>query len=174
MILVGEILEKFIAENKVVSLNNFDQTCISLFLGSSIIKLVPNEKYTFLEYGKKIPDECIKREDISLSGLTLEPHSAVLAMSEEEIYMPLGYFGLLQTKGSLARLMISLHFSDGQIDPGFKGHITFEIYNASDFFVHIDCRKAVGNLYIFEACGSSKPYSGKYANSDKPTIQVPF
>ena len=174
MILVGEVLKEFIEENNVLSSNNFDQTCISLSLGNCIIKMIPNEKCTFLKYGKKIPEECIKREDISSAGLTLAPHSSVLAMSEEEISMPLGYFGFLQTKGSLARLMVSLHFSDGQIDPGFKGHVTFEICNASDFFVHIDYLKAVGNLYIFEVCGDSKPYNGKYANSTKPTIQVPF
>lgn len=174
MMLIGDELKKFIVKNNVVPIKKFDQTCIALSLGSKIIRLTPNEKHTFLEYGKEIPIDCIKVEDILSDGLTLMPHSAILAMSGEELYMPLGYFGLLQTKGSLARLMVSLHFFDGQVDPGFKGHITFEIYNASDFFIHIDCHKDIGNLYIFQAIGTSKPYNGKHANSNVPTIQAPF
>ena len=89
--------------------------------------------------------------------------------------MPQGYMGLLQTKGSLARLCVSLHFSDGQIDPGFRGKITFEIFNASDFKIRIRKFQAVGNLYVLKTTTKKhKPYSGKYAGANGPTIQLPF
>ncbi|WP_428981187.1 dCTP deaminase domain-containing protein [Marinomonas rhodophyticola] len=40
--------------------------------------------------------------------------------------MPNNKFGLVQTKGSIARGFISVHMSDGQVDPGYKGKVTLE------------------------------------------------
>ena len=106
-------------------------------------------------------------------GLIIPPHTAVLASSREVINMPVGYMGLLQTKGSLARMMVSLHFSDGQVDCGFRGKITFEVFNASSFTITIPAKAAVGNLYILKANTlDCQPYSGKYGNADGPTIQI--
>ena len=117
-----------------------------------------------------MPKESYNYETID-KVLMIQPKETLLASSVEEIKMPIGYAGFLQTKGSLARLMVSLHFSDGQVDPGFCGHITFELFNASENKIAIPINAAIGNLYILKVDGNVDPYNGKYFGSNLPTIQ---
>lgn len=176
MIVIGENLAQLMKQYRMVDRQNcYDETCIQLSLGNTYIQLCPNGGNEILTYGEPVPKSCIKRFNIDDEGLVIGPKTAVLASSAEEVYMPQGYMGFLQTKGSLARLCVSLHFSDGQIDPGFKGKVTFEIFNASDFKIRIRKFQAVGNLYVLKATTKKhKLYSGKYAGANGPTIQLPF
>lgn len=176
MIVVGENLRQLMKQHKMVDRPNcYDETCIQLSLGEQCIKLTPRSKDDILTYGEKIPEDVVNPIELDDAGLLLQPKTAVLASSAERIEMPRGYMGLLQTKGSLARLCVSLHFSDGQIDPGFKGRITFEIFNASDFTIRIRKFQAVGNLYILKATTKRHDlYSGRYLDAEGPTIQMPF
>lgn len=171
MIIVGENLRSLIVQEKICEEQCFDNSCISLSLGPEVIWLTPNDNYKILNYGENIPKSCIMRENINNKGLVIPPHKAVIASSFESINIPIGYFGLLQTKGSLARMLVSLHCSDGQIDPGYSGKITFEIVNASDFSIRINKKQPVGNLYIFKASTDvTQPYRGRYFNATGPTI----
>lgn len=177
MIVVGENLKQLIDQYHMVDRPNcFDETCIQLSLGPSCIQMLPPdpESPPELVYGEPIPESVLHKFQIGADGLVLQPHSAILAASVEIISMPMGYWGLLQTKGSLARLCVSLHFSDGQIDPGFRGPVTFEMFNASPFPIRIYKLQAVGNLYICKATTKRhKPYMGRYANAAGPTLQKP-
>lgn len=88
--------------------------------------------------------------------------------------MPAGYFGLLQTKGSLARLFVSLTCTDGQVEPGYKGKITFEVCNHSLFNINIKPKQKVGQLFIFKTSTKDvKLYNGKYQDAQGPTFQKP-
>lgn len=176
MIIIGDNLSELMAQHAIVDRGScFDETCINLHLGNSYIQLCPTENVSRLIYGEKIPDECFQKKPVPCEGLLIPPKTSFLACSAEMVNMPLGYMGLLQTKGSLARLFVSLHFADGQIDPGFRGHVTFEIFNGSEFDIVIRRLQPVGNLYIFKASTKQvNPYSGRYAGTDSPTIQYPF
>lgn len=173
MIIVGNNLKNLIEQHQISDKNDiFDDTCISLRLGGKIINFAPTDDVQTLIYGEKIPDECLVKEEIGMEGFILKPHSCILACSLENINIPIGYFGLLQTKGSLARLFISIHQSDGQIDPGFRGNITFEIYNSSPFNIKIFKGQRIGNLYLFKTSTKNHlGYNGKYQNSSGPTFQ---
>lgn len=174
MLIVGENLRQLIIQENICDEQCYDTSCISLSLGDSVVRLRPTEKHTVLDYGTTIPEECIIKELIGSQGLQVRPHESVIASSHETIHIPLGYFGLLQTKGSLARLFISLHFSDGQIDPGYNGKITFEMFNGSEFTIRINRRQLVGNLFIFKTSTDNTPeYKGRYQNSTEPSIFVP-
>lgn len=175
MIIVGENLEKLMEQYKIAPKQCFDETCVSLSLGKTCIEMVPNNEQAVLTYGEPIPKEYLKEYELDDNGLLLAPKAAVLASSAENIFMPQGYMGLLQTKGSLARLFVSLHFSDGQVDSGFNGKITFEIFNASNFCIRIRKRQPVGNLYIIKASTKKhKLYQGKYLGATGPTVQAPY
>nr|WP_308698894.1 hypothetical protein [uncultured Thomasclavelia sp.] len=102
------------------------------------------------------------------SGYTLNPNKCILACSQEKINMPNFCFGLLQTKGSLARLFVFANCADGQVDPGYSGKITFELYNASNFKIKIKPGQSIGNLYIFKTTTSAEKYHGRYQNADFP------
>ena len=176
MVVVGENLQELMIQHEIVDRPHcYNVTCIQLSLGGKCVRLKPDGVHDTLTYGETLPNTCIEKFELNDDGLVLPPRSAALASSAEKVHLPLGYMGLLQTKGSLARLCVSLHFSDGQIDPGFTGKVTFEIFNASDFNIRIRKLQPVGNLYIFKTSTSRHdPYEGKYANADGPTIPLPF
>ena len=177
MVIVGDNLKDLISQHNIIDkpASGFDDTSISLTLSDTIIKIVPDNDECVITYGTSIPDKWIHEEIINLNeGLILEPKQTVLACSSEIVRIPMGYFGLLQTKGSLARLFVSLHCCDSQIEPGFSGKITFEICNFSNMRVRLLPRQKVGDLFLLKA--STKhvtPYNGKYQNAVKPTIQLP-
>lgn len=171
MLIVGENLLGLIKSDNVIEESCYDTTCVNLSLGDTVIYLKPTDKHTMLVYGDDLPSDIIEKKQLNEEGLILKPHESVLACSYENVNIPLGFFGLLQTKGSLARLFVSLHYADGQIDPGFKGCVTFEIMNGSDFSVQIKKRQKIGNLYILKTSTNNvNAYSGKYSNSKIPTV----
>lgn len=170
MLIVGENLKALMEQHEIASKSNFDNDCISLSLDSIIIKMEPISDKCIIEYGKKVNPKYFKEIVLSSDYLEINPREVVLACSGEKIRMPNGYFGLIQTKGSLARLFVSVHFSDGQVDPGYQGKLTFEIFNASNFIIRIPVDAIVANLYIFKtSTNQDELYSGKYNNAIKPT-----
>lgn len=168
--IVDSNLKALILKHDIVNKDtSFDTSCISLTLDKTLKKYnVPKD--TIISYDSDsiegyVDDIVVKKDE----GYTLEPQECVLACSAEVIRMPSFCFGLLQTKGSLARLFVFANCSDGQVDPGYHGKVTFELYNASNFKVHIKPGQAVGNLYLFKTSMTSTEYHGRYQNATSPT-----
>ena len=173
MIIVGNKLKKIAKKYQIVDAKNIDETSLMIRLDRNIIYIRPSRTISSLTYGQTIPMECIDKIYDEDDVLVLKPHATCLACSTDRIHIPMGYFGFIQTKGSLARLMVSVHFSDGQVDPGFEGKVTLELYNASDFIIKIPYNAAIANLYLFKTKKSkTKKYSGKYHSSCIPTISL--
>lgn len=175
MFIVGVNLKELVEKYKVVEdVRDVEETCIELRLYKIIKKLCTTNGIGTIRYGEKIPEECIEREDITEKGLIIKPQETVLACSSQRIFIPQGYMGMIQTKGSLARLFVFAQCSGFQIDSGFKGRVTFELYNASKFDILLQKNQKVANLYLMPVSDKNvKLYEGKYNNADEPTIQMP-
>jgi dCTP deaminase len=173
MLIVGDNLKYLIRQYNIVDYeDSFDNTSISLRMGRTIIKMEPDvdSEDNVIYYGEEIPDKYFKEEEIANGGIVIPPKSCILASSYEKVLIPNGYFGLLQTKGSLARLFVSLTCNDGQIEPGFSGKITFEICNLSNFHIKIKPKQFVGQLFIFKTSTKQvELYNGRYQNASGPT-----
>lgn len=100
---------------------------------------------------------------------TLTPGGTVLACTEEEVEIPNDKFGFVQTKGSIARGFISVHMSDGQVDPGYKGRITLEIFNASQFYYKLVPGMPIASLFFMQTDSPVEQYNGRYQGSGSPT-----
>lgn len=175
MLIVGDNLKGLIKQYSIITNpdSGFDETSISLRLDPKIIKILPTNN-DVITYGESIPSAWIREIDLKLDeGIIIEPHEAILGCSYESVNIPVGYFGLLQTKGSLARLFISIHCCDAQIEPGYNGKITFEICNNSNLRIKLLPRQKVADLFIFKTSTRNKPYCGRYNGATKPTIQIP-
>lgn len=126
-----------------------------------------------LIYGQEIPAELISEERIREAYLTLEPSSVVLGCSLEIVSMPIGYLGLVQTKGSLARMFISATCCDGQVEPGYTGKVTFELVNLGTNTIKIPIGAKIAQAYIFRCSSRDTPaYEGKYQGATGPTCAV--
>jgi dCTP deaminase len=100
----------------------------------------------------------------------LPPLGKVLACSQERLCMPLDLMGFIQTKGSLARGFLMAHPSDGQIDPGYEGRVTFEVVNLSDFYYALVPGMPIVSLFLHRLESTvDAPYSGRYQFTDSPT-----
>lgn len=78
--------------------------------------------------------------------------------------------GFVQTKGSLARLFVTVQCCDAQIDPGFKGNITFEIVNLGPLRVKLRVDQEIAQLFIVKTTTKYVTlYQGRYQDADGPT-----
>lgn len=172
MLIVGDNLKELCTQHGLVDRPEaFDVTSLTLRLHQRFVKVSTT---AVVDYGKPLKKEWIEEGDIPAEGLELGKNMGVLCCSEESIKMPAGYFGLVQTKGSLARLFISATCNDGQIDSGYSGRITFEMVNQGRLKVRIPPLSSVAELFIFRTSTNRIPlYSGRYQGADKPTIYTP-
>lgn len=168
MIIVSENLKALVAQKGIVLQNAIDEFSITLSLNKKVVKFEIPEGET-ITYGSDVLDKYKESMDIE-SDYVLKPGQAILACSEEIVKMPRGYMGFLQTKGSLARLFVSVHCSDGQIEPGFEGRVTYEICNMGNIAVRLYPGVPVAQLFIFQVSSKSASYNGKYNKSMVPTI----
>lgn len=68
---------------------------------------------------------------LSEKAITVQPNDFLLASTLESIELPNGIVAKLEGKSSLGRKGIFVHVTAGYVDPGWKGRLTLEIYNAS-------------------------------------------
>ena len=132
---------------------------------------------TILKYKSKVVD--LKKESsfearqiiIGKDGYKLKPKEFILGSTLEKVSIPNGYWGLLETKGNIARAGIQTCNTDGHIGPGFKGNIVLEITNNSNQSIIIYPGLDFVQLYIFKMTSPClNTYSGIYQNQKGITI----
>jgi dCTP deaminase len=170
MIVTGNSLKSLIEQHKIVENSKaFDTFSISLCLNNQIVTYKVPEG-SILIYGDDIDRSYIEQSKIPQDGIVLNPKDCFLACSDEKVSIPKGYIGIIQTKGSLARLFVSISCCDGQIESGFTGKITFEICNFGNFPVKLLPHSNVAQLFIFKTSSKEPIYTGKYNNQTLPTF----
>ena len=63
--------------------------------------------------------------------ITVKPNDFLLASTLESVELPSGIAAKVEGKSSIGRKGIFVHVTAGYVDPGWKGRLTLEIYNAS-------------------------------------------
>ena len=63
--------------------------------------------------------------------ITVQPNDFLLASTLESVQLPSGIVAKLEGKSSIGRKGIFVHVTAGYVDPGWKGRLTLEIYNAT-------------------------------------------
>jgi len=171
MIVVAENLRLLIQQHNIVDdPAAFDGNSITLHLAKHIKEIGPPSPSETVTYGNAVPDGWIKEITIGEDGYEVPPRGAVLGCSTEKVNMPPGYLGLMQTKGSLARLFVMVHCCDGQVDPGYSGRLTFEICNLAHHTVRFHTGDEVAQLFVFKTSTKLvEPYSGRYQGAKTPT-----
>ena len=147
-----------------------NQASIDLRLGSILVQYPPQT----IKIGVDRPQS--REIDISNSSYVLHPGEFVLGTTKEEVYIPNGYQGVIETKGGIARAGLWVHNNDGHIDAGFRGHITLEIVNMhrDNVFIELAPDTLICQLFIGKLSSSCDSlYNGKYLNQAKPTTYYP-
>lgn len=175
MILADKDIKKEVKGKRLV-IDPYDQECVQpstydVHL-SSEFRLFNNHETTCIDLGKK---QVITRKiDTKEKGkFILHPGEFVLGSTEEWFEIPDDLAAKLEGKSSLGRLGLVVHATAGYIDPGFKGHITFEISNLNSVPIVLYPGMKAGQMCFFRMTSEvERPYGtagNKYQGQKGPT-----
>lgn len=114
-----------------------------------------------------LPDD---HQEIHEDGyIVFEPDTRYLATTKETIELPNDLAAQVAGRSSIGRRGLIVHKTAGWIDPGFKGELTFEIYNHGDAGVSIETGTRIAQLVFHELDQPSSGYDGQYQQQEGPT-----
>lgn len=107
-------------------------------------------------------DEEIKYKTITSDSYLLLPGQFVLATTVEYFELPDDLTAFVEGRSSLGRMGLFIQ-NAGWVDPGFKGEITLELFNANRCAIELKTGRRVGQLVFAKLDRSAlNPYRGKY------------
>jgi len=107
-------------------------------------------------------DSGIKYKTIESDTYILLPNQFVLATTMEYVELPNDLTAFVEGRSSLGRMGLFIQ-NAGWVDPGFKGEITLELYNANRCAIELKSGRRVGQLVFAKMdFAALNPYNGKY------------
>lgn len=104
----------------------------------------------------------IRYKTIKTDTYLLLPGQFVLAATMEYFELPDNLTAFVEGRSSLGRMGLFIQ-NAGWVDPGFKGQITLELFNANRCAIELKSGRRVGQLVFAEMDDHSlRPYNGKY------------
>ena len=159
-----ELMNHCIMNNLVSPLSegSIQPASVDLRLGDSFLKPVNNYR------GYNNFNDPVEYSTINGSYM-LKPHEFVLGTTKEVIDLPNNLTAFVEGRSSIGRMGLFVQ-NAGWVDPGFKGEITLELYNASDVPIKLVPGRRVAQLVFCKMSGSCEtPYNGKYQNQSGAT-----
>ena len=104
----------------------------------------------------------IKYKTIKTDTYVLLPGQFVLATTMEYFELPDDLTAFVEGRSSLGRMGLFIQ-NAGWVDPGFKGEITLELFNANRCAIELKSGRRVGQLVFAKMDQPAvNPYRGKY------------
>lgn len=92
-------------------------------------------------------------------GFVIHPGEFILASIYEYIELPDNIAAQIHGRSSIGRLGLFVHTSAGWIDPGYKGHLTLEIYNVNKIPIKVYPLMKIAQIVFFEIESVEVPYN---------------
>lgn len=107
-------------------------------------------------------EDKIEYETIETDTYVLLPGQFVLATTMEYFELPDDLTAFVEGRSSLGRMGLFIQ-NAGWVDPGFKGEITLELFNANRCAIELKAGSRVGQLVFAKMDEKAlNPYRGKY------------
>ena len=107
-------------------------------------------------------DSEIKYKTITTDRFLILPGQFVLATTMEYFELPDDLTAFVEGRSSLGRMGLFIQ-NAGWVDPGFKGEVTLELFNANRCAIELTAGRRVGQLVFAKMDEAAKnPYDGKY------------
>lgn len=107
-------------------------------------------------------DSRIEYKSITADTYLILPGQFVLATTMEYFELPDNLTAFVEGRSSLGRMGLFIQ-NAGWVDPGFKGEITLELFNANRCAIELRAGRRVGQLVFAEMDAPAlNPYNGKY------------
>lgn len=160
-ILVDDPEVKLVENLSSRELTSPEGTGFDLRIGQ-LSRFVGNEGGLLGISARRTPEiECVAKYDIDEeSMIVLRTGDYFLATTIEIINMPPQLVGILRPRGSLFRSGIVL--LTGQVNPGYKGELTFGMFNASQLPFKLALGARIVHLLVAQVEGETAPYRGQW------------
>ena len=160
MILSDKTIKQMLDSGKLtvepLAENSIQPASIDCRLGSHFL-LIDENRMDCLSMTAEIQYRSLECDEI-----TLPPHSFLLATTLEYVEVPSGLTAFVEGRSSIGRMGLFIQ-NAGWVDPGFKGRITLELYNANSLPIKLEVGRRICQLVFCEMdCDASHPYNGKY------------
>lgn len=107
-------------------------------------------------------DSEIKYKTLTTDKYLILPGQFVLATTMEYFELPDDLTAFVEGRSSLGRMGLFIQ-NAGWVDPGFKGEITLELFNANRCAIELTAGRRVGQLVFAKMDSAAEnPYDGKY------------
>ena len=104
----------------------------------------------------------IKYRQLKANTITLPPHSFLLATTREHVELSNDLTAFVEGRSSIGRMGLFIE-NAGWVDPGFKGRITLELFNANSLPIKLEAGRRICQLVFCKMeTVASRPYKGKY------------
>lgn len=169
MILSGRTISDKISKDEIVikpmTAEQIQPASVDLRLGHHFL-VIDDHLSTKLS----LTAEAIYREiDVGERGsIVIPPQSFLLATTKEYIEIPTSLTAFVEGRSSIGRLGLFIQ-NAGWVDPGFRGHITLELFNANRLPIELDVNRRICQLVLAEVDQEAKPYEGKYLDQKNAT-----
>ena len=160
MILSDKTISKMIEEKTLViepvTQEQIQPASVDIRLGNTF-SVVDDTPSGIITLGNKIEYKTIETDKYLIL-----PGQFVLATTMEYFELPDDLTAFVEGRSSLGRMGLFIQ-NAGWVDPGFKGEITLELYNANRCAIELQAGRRVGQLVFAKMDDSAlNPYNGKY------------
>lgn len=160
MILSDKTIKKMLATNELV-IDPIDDlqiqpASVDMRLGNDFLKVDENSLPVMTL------NEEVSYEEFKGSEIIIPPHSFLLATTKEYINLPDNLTAFVEGRSSIGRMGLFIQ-NAGWVDPGFKGQITLELYNANRLPIKLEAGRRICQLvFALMDAVAEYPYQGKY------------
>lgn len=165
MILSDRNIKEYLAQKKLVidplDDNQIQPASVDLRLGNHFLKLNENS-FSAMTMTDEIEYISIKSDEIIIPS-----NSFLLATTREYIELPNDLTAFVEGRSSIGRMGLFIQ-NAGWVDPGFKGEITLELYNANRLPIKLISGRRICQLVFAQMNSEAENiYNGKYQGQRK-------
>lgn len=167
MILSDRTLKEMLKSRELVveplSENSVQPASVDCHLGNHYL-IVEDRQMHIID----MESEIVYREFIG-DEIIIPPHSFLLATTQEYIEVPDNLTAFVEGRSSVGRIGLFIQ-NAGWVDPGFKGQITLELYNANSLPIRLKSGRRICQLVFCRMDQAAlNPYKGKYQGQRQTT-----
>ena len=141
---------------KPLELSQIQPASVDIRLGDTFC-VIEDSPTGIVTLDRETPCKTIKTDTYLLL-----PGQFVLATTVEYFELPDNLTAFVEGRSSLGRMGLFIQ-NAGWVDPGFKGEITLELYNANRCAIELKAGRRVGQLVFAKMDAPAlNPYRGKY------------
>jgi dCTP deaminase len=161
MILSGKTIQSKIQTKELeitpLTVEQIQPASVDLRLGNHFVK-IDDYNESVISFTKPVTYREISPNK---DTIILPPQTFLLATTIESVSLPNHLTAFVEGRSSVGRLGLFIQ-NAGWVDPGFKGQITLELFNANRLPIELTIGRRICQLVFAEVSEEAVPYSGKY------------